>query len=63
MLEAKGVVEISYSVVCPHCEETQYSDVYSGENPWDELEYGDGLPHGELKCNDCDEKFHVEIEG
>lgn len=63
MLEAKGAVDISYRVDCPHCEETQYSDVSSGENQWDELEYGDGLPHGVLKCSDCDENFYVEIEG
>lgn len=64
MLEAKGEVHISYSVDCPHCGETQYSDINaSGERYWDELEYGDGLPYGELKCCDCKEIFHVEIKG
>jgi len=59
-LTAIGQVDISYSVDCPNCGETQYSD--GDWNQWSKLEYGDGLPYGTLKCSDCGEEFYVEIE-
>lgn len=59
-LEANGTVNISYEVDCPHCGETQYSDVDYAQ--WVNLEYGDGHPHGVLECNDCGEHFYVNIE-
>jgi len=58
MKEAIGTVDISYQVDCPYCDETNYSD-----GSWDNLEYGDGLPHGVLKCYECNNEFQVTIEG
>jgi len=62
MEKSVGTVNISYQVDCPYCGETNYSDVqrYSG---WEDLEYGDGLPHGILNCGDCKQDFEVEIQG
>lgn len=58
MKESIGDIDISYYVDCPHCSETNYSD--SGEE-WGSLEYGDGLPHGVLKCDNCEEDFQMSI--
>ena len=58
MKKAIGNIDTSYSVDCPHCNETNYSDT-----SWDDLEWGDGLPHGVLECYDCEKEFEVEIEG
>lgn len=58
MKKAIGTVDISYQVDCPHCDGTNYSD-----SSWDNLEYGDGLPHGVLECDFCKKEFEVEIEG
>jgi len=60
MKKQKGIIQdISYQVDCPHCNETSYSDVNSG---WDSLEYGDGYPSGELKCDECSKSFYLTIE-
>jgi len=60
-LTAIGSVDISYQVDCPNCSETTYSDI--DHEQWSKLEYGDGYPHGTLKCNECGEEFYVTIEG
>lgn len=54
-----GEVHISYSVECPSCDETSYSDVHHED--WEDLEYGDGYPHGVLKCDNCDHEFYINI--
>ena len=60
MKSATGTVSISYQVDCPYCGETNYSD--SSYAQWVNLEWGDGHPHGMLKCDDCKEEFQMDIQ-
>lgn len=62
MKKAIGNINISYDVECPYCEESSYSDVCSDDG-WEDLEYGDGTPHGKLTCGECKKEFEIEIEG
>jgi phage terminase large subunit GpA-like protein len=60
MKTAEGVTHISYSVVCPHCDETTYSDIDHAH--WhDYLEFGEGKPYGIMPCPDCGEEFEMNI--
>lgn len=52
-------VSVSYSVNCPHCKETTYSDIHNEQ--WKELEWGDGPPNGIIECLDCKKEFEVEF--
>lgn len=60
METAIGTVVISYQVDCPHCGETNYSD--ADYKQWVNLEWGDGHPHGNICCIECDKEFYLEIE-
>ncbi len=61
MKKAIGEFHVTYSVECPHCGETNYSNL--DYDNWQKLEWGDGYPYGTLECSECEEEFNVEIEG
>jgi len=59
MKESIGIKHITYSAVCPECQERTYSNIH--RSAWSKLEYSDGTPYGILKCPECKKDFELSI--
>lgn len=60
----QGIIHISHSVDCPHCNETMYDDL---DREWWDKNITDQLPKKEayedvykVNCKDCDKPFIID---
>lgn len=59
-----GIINISYTVICPNCDESMYSDL---DRDWWDQTFGDGFPvessdlktKHRVKCNECGIEFEI----